>query len=301
MDFQKTLNQEIRCFSVGVHSGRKVGMTIRPAGTDEGIVFVRKDIPNSDRISASVHNVTDTTLATTLGANGTKVLTVEHLMSAFNGMGVDNALVEVDTFEVPIMDGSALPFVSLLRESGLRTQDKTKKYLVIRKPISISDGESTAMFKPSAHFEITYKIDFNHPAVGQQSYHVVLSNGAYEREICGARTFGFLRDVEYLQAKGLALGGSLNNAIVLDNEKVINKEGLRCPNEFVKHKILDAVGDLYLLGMPIIGHFVAYKSGHKLNVQLLKELLTKEDCWEILSHEDFRKETSKAPSAVVSA
>ncbi|MCX5835123.1 MAG: UDP-3-O-acyl-N-acetylglucosamine deacetylase [Deltaproteobacteria bacterium] len=301
MDPQKTLNQEIRCFSVGLHSGRKVGMTIRPAGVDEGIVFVRKDLPQSNRISASVHNVADTTLATTLGTNGTRVLTVEHLLSAFNGMGVDNALVEVDTFEVPIMDGSAFPFVSLIRDSGLKSQDKAKKYLVIRKPISISDGECTAMFKPSPRFEITYKIDFNHPVVGRQSYHVVLSNGAYEREICAARTFGFLRDVEYLQAKGLALGGSLSNAVVLDDEKVINKEGLRCPDEFVKHKILDAIGDLYLIGTPIIGHFVAYKSGHKLNIQLLKELQVNEDCWDMLNHEDFKKEMAKTQSAAISA
>jgi UDP-3-O-[3-hydroxymyristoyl] N-acetylglucosamine deacetylase len=301
MDLQKTLNQEIRCYSVGLHSGRKVGMTIRPAGVDEGIVFVRKDLPQSNRISASVHNVADTTLATTLGTNGTRVLTVEHLLSAFNGMGVDNALVEVDTFEVPIMDGSALPFVSLIRDSGLKSQNKAKKYLVIRKPISISDGECTAMFNPSPRFEITYKIDFNHPAVGRQSYHVVLSNGAYEREICAARTFGFLRDVEYLQAKGLALGGSLGNAVVLDDEKVINKEGLRCPDEFVKHKILDAIGDLYLIGTPIIGHFVAYKAGHKLNIQLLKELQANEDCWDMLSHEDFRKEITETKPAAISA
>jgi UDP-3-O-[3-hydroxymyristoyl] N-acetylglucosamine deacetylase len=301
MDLQKTLKQEIRCFSVGLHSGRKVGMTIRPAGIDEGIVFVRKDLQQSNRISASVHNVADTTLATTLGTNGTRVLTVEHLLSAFNGMGVDNALVEVDTFEVPIMDGSALPFVSSIRDSGLKNQNKAKKYLVIRKPISISDGECTAMFKPSPRFEITYKIDFNHPAVGRQSYHVVLSNGAYEREICAARTFGFLRDVEYLQAKGLALGGSLSNAVVLDDEKVINKEGLRCPDEFVKHKILDAIGDLYLIGTPIIGHFVAYKSGHKLNIQLLKELQANEDCWDVLSHEDFKKEMAETQAAAISA
>ncbi|HOD35272.1 MAG TPA: UDP-3-O-acyl-N-acetylglucosamine deacetylase [Syntrophales bacterium] len=300
MKFQTTLNREIRCFSVGLHSGRKVGMTIRPSGVDGGIVFVRKDLPQSDRISASVHNVTDTTLATTLGTNGTRVLTVEHLMSAFHGMGVDNALVEVDTFEVPIMDGSALPFVNLIAESGLKSQNKARKYLVIRKPVSVSDGESTAMFKPSARFEITYRIDFEHPAVGGQSYHVALSNGNYEREICAARTFGFLRDVEYLQAKGLALGGSLNNAVVLDDEKVINKEGLRCPDEFVKHKILDAIGDLYLIGVPIIGHFVAYKSGHKLNIQLLRELLAKVDCWEMLNHEDLRKGLTESKPAAVS-
>jgi UDP-3-O-[3-hydroxymyristoyl] N-acetylglucosamine deacetylase len=263
-------------------------MVIRPAGVDEGIVFVRGDLSGNNRIKADVHNVRDTTLATTLGLNGVTVSTVEHLMSAFSGMGVDNAVVEVDAPEVPIMDGSARPFVDLLKDVGARVQGKGKKLLVIKDKIAVSEGEGTAMLLPSADFRITYKIEFNHPAIGVQSYHMNFSDVSYEEEICAARTFGFLRDVEYLQAKGLALGGSLKNAVVLDDRRIINKDGLRFPDEFVKHKILDAIGDLSLLGIPIIGHFVAYKSGHRLNNLLLKELLIRKECWMLVN--SFSKE-----------
>jgi len=204
-------------------------------------------------------------------------------MSAFSGMGVDNAVVEVDAPEIPIMDGSARPFVDLLKDVGTEVQDKGKKVLVIKKRVSVSEGESTAMLLPAPEFKITYKIEFDHPAIGVQSYHLNCSDVSYEEEICAARTFGFLRDVEYLQAKGLALGGSLKNAVVLDDERIINKEGLRFQDEFVKHKILDAIGDLSLLGIPIIGHFVAFKSGHRLNNLLLKELMVQRDSWTMVS------------------
>jgi UDP-3-O-[3-hydroxymyristoyl] N-acetylglucosamine deacetylase len=263
-------------------------MVIRPAGVDEGIVFIRGDLSGNNRIKANVRNVRDTTLATTLGLNGVTISTVEHLMSAFSGMGVDNAVVEVDAPEVPIMDGSARPFVDLLKDVGTRVQGKGKKLLVIKDKIAVSEGEGTAMLLPSPEFRITYKIEFNHPAIGVQSYHMNFSDVSYEEEICAARTFGFLRDVEYLQAKGLALGGSLKNAVVLDDRRIINKDGLRFPDEFVKHKILDAIGDLSLLGIPIIGHFVAYKSGHRLNNLLLKELLIRKECWMLVSR--FSKE-----------
>ena len=263
-------------------------MVIRPAGVDEGIVFIRGDLSGNNRIKANVRNVRDTTLATTLGLNGVTVSTVEHLMSAFSGMGVDNAVVEVDAPEVPIMDGSARPFVDLLKDVGTRVQGKGKKLLVIKDKIAVSEGEGTAMLLPSPEFRITYKIEFNHPAIGVQSYHMNFSDVSYEEEICAARTFGFLRDVEYLQAKGLALGGSLKNAVVLDDRRIINKDGLRFPDEFVKHKILDAIGDLSLLGIPIIGHFVANKSGHRLNNLLLKELLIRKECWMLVSR--FSKE-----------
>ena len=288
MFLQRTVKHDIACRSIGLHSGRKVGMVIRPAGVDEGIVFVRGDLSGNNRIKADVNNVRDTTLATTLGLNGVMVSTVEHLMSAFSGMGVDNAVVEVDAPEVPIMDGSARPFVDLLKDVGTRVQGKGKKLLVIKDKIAVSEGEGTAMLLPSPEFRITYKIEFNHPAIGVQSYHMNFSDVSYEEEICAARTFGFLRDVEYLQAKGLALGGSLKNAVVLDDRRIINKDGLRFPDEFVKHKILDAIGDLSLLGIPIIGHFVAYKSGHRLNNLLLKELLIRKECWMLVSR--FSKE-----------
>jgi UDP-3-O-[3-hydroxymyristoyl] N-acetylglucosamine deacetylase len=288
MFFQRTVKNEIACRSIGLHSGRKVGIVIRPAGVDEGIVFVRGDMRGNNRIKANVHNVRDTTLATTLGLNGVTVSTVEHLMSAFSGMGVDNAVVEVDAPEVPIMDGSSRPFVDLLKDVGTVVQGKGKKLLLIKDKIAVSGSEGTAMFLPSPEFRITYKIEFEHPAIGAQSYHMKFSDVSYEKEICAARTFGFLRDVEYLQAKGLALGGSLKNAVVLDEQRIINKDGLRFPDEFVKHKILDAIGDLSLLGIPIIGHFVACKSGHRLNNLLLKELMIRKECWTLVSR--FSKE-----------
>jgi UDP-3-O-[3-hydroxymyristoyl] N-acetylglucosamine deacetylase len=283
---QRTIKQEINCRNIGLHSGRKVGMTIKPAGVDEGIVFIRRDLPDKVSIKADFQNVRDTILATTVGLNGASVSTVEHLLSAFCGMGVDNAVVEVDAPEIPIMDGSALPFVKLLKDVGTEIQNKCKKLLVVMKPVSVTDGDGKAMFLPSREFKITYEIDFEHPIIGRQAYHMTFSDVIYEKDICAARTFGFLKDVEYLQAKGLALGGSLKNAVVLDDQKVINKEGLRCDDEFVKHKILDAIGDLSLLGMPIIGHFIAYKSGHRLNNLLLKELMAHKECWKIVHHVD---------------
>ena len=266
MHLQRTLKKEINCFSVGLHTGRKVNMKIKPAPVDTGIIFVRTDLADAQPIHANYNNVCDTTLATTLGVNGVTVSTVEHLLSAFSGMGVDNAIIELDSFEVPVMDGSALPFVNMLKEVGTHVQKKNKKMLIIKKPVSVNDGDASAMFVPADEFKITYEIDFKHPVIGKQSYRMTFSDEKYEKEICAAQTFGFLKDLEFLQAKGLALGGSLKNAIVLDDNKIINKEGLRIENVFVKHKILDAIGDLFLLGMPIIGHFIAYKSGHRLNL-----------------------------------
>jgi UDP-3-O-[3-hydroxymyristoyl] N-acetylglucosamine deacetylase len=283
MNLQRTLKKEINCSSVGLHTGRKVNMKIKPASVDTGIIFIRKDLPDAEPIHANYNNVCDTTLATTLGSNGVTVSTVEHLLSAFSGMGVDNAIIELDSFEVPVMDGSALPFVNMLKEVGTHVQEKNKKLLIIKKPVSVTEGDASAVLLPAEEFKITYEIDFKHPFIGKQSYSMTFSDEKYEKEICAAQTFGFLKDLEFLQAKGLALGGSLKNVIVLDDKKIINKEGLRIPDVFVKHKILDAIGDLFLLGMPIIGHFIAYKSGHRLNNLLLKELMRKKDCWEIVS------------------
>jgi len=287
---QKTIGDEIHCQSVGLHSGRKIHMTVKPAGVDEGIIFYRKDLPESEGIKAEPTNVFDTTLATTLGMNGAKISTVEHLLSAFFGTGVDNAIVETDSFEIPIMDGSSLPFVNFLKDVGIKSQGKSKKFVVIKEPVSVSDNEGRAALLPSPEFKITYDIEFGHPLIGKQSYNMVFSHETYEKSICAARTFGFLQEVEYLQARGLALGGSLSNAIVLDDEKVINKDGLRFSDEFVKHKILDAIGDLSLLGMPIIGHFVAYKSGHKLNNLLLRKLLEHRECWDMVHYFNGKQE-----------
>lgn len=282
MSLQRTIKSQIECRDIGLHSGKKISMTIKPAAVDEGIVFVRRNGNGGSRIKADITNVSNTTLATTIGNNGTTVSTIEHLMSAFRGMGIDNAVVELDAAEVPIMDGSALPFVKLLNNAGTKVQGKLRKRLVVKKPVSVSNGTATVTILPSPDFQITYKIDFDHPLIGEQSYHMVFSKEIYEQEICAARTFNFLKNVEFLQAKGLGLGGSLKNAIILNEEKIINKEGLRCPDEFVKHKILDAIGDLSLIGMPILGHFIAYKSGHTLHNALLKELLSRKDSWQIV-------------------
>lgn len=256
-------------------------MTIRPADVDEGITFRRNDLSGDNIIRATPSNVSDTTLATTLGLNGVRISTVEHLLSAFFGLGIDNALVETDSFEIPIMDGSAQPFVDLLKEAGIQEQDRERQFIIITKSLTVTDGAASVSLHPSPHFEITCSIDFDHLAVGRQSHNLIFSPDTYERNISPARTFGFLHEVEYLQARGLALGGSLKNAVVLNGTKVINKEGLRFPDEFVKHKILDALGDLSLLGLPIQGHLVAHRSGHKLNNLLLRTLMSRPDCWEL--------------------
>jgi len=289
MNLQRTLKKEILCSSIGLHTGRKVNMKVKPAAADTGIIFVRKDLPDAGPIPADFKMVCDTMLATTLGYGGVTVSTVEHLLSACSGMGLDNAIVELDSFEVPIMDGSARPFVNMFKAAGTRPQGKSKKMLVIKKPVSVKEGTGSAMLLPSREFKITYEIDFVNRVIGRQAFSFVFTDKNYEDLICHARTFGFLKEVEFMQAKGLGLGGSLDNAIVLDDEKIINKEGLRMPDEFVKHKILDAIGDLFLLGMPIIGHFVAYKSGHRLNNLLLRELVHQEDSWEIITDYDQRQ------------
>ena len=300
MNLQRTIKKEINCFSIGLHTGRKVNMKIKPAPADTGIVFIRKDLPEAEPIYARYDNVCDTTLATTLGSNGITVSTVEHLLSAFSGMGVDNAVIELDSFEVPVMDGSALPFVNMLKEVGTHVQKKHKKMLVVKKSVCVNAGDAKAQLLPSEQFKITYEIDFKHPVIGVQSYSMTFSDEEYEKNICAAQTFGFLKDLEFLQARGLALGGSLKNASVLDDQKIINKEGQRIPDVFVKHKILDAIGDLFLLGMPIIGHFVAYKSGHRLNNLLLRELISRRDCWEIVTDvnkaENLKSHPFKIPS-----
>ncbi len=298
MHLQRTLKKEILCSSIGLHTGRKVNMKIKPAPADTGIIFIRKDLPQARPIPADYKMVCDTTLATSLGYDGVSVSTVEHILSAFSGMGLDNAVIELDSFEVPIMDGSALPFVNMLKKVGTKTQGVSKKMLIIKKPVSVKEGEGVATLLPSDEFKITYDIDFAHRAIGRQSYSIIFSDRNYEADICSARTFGFLKEVEFLQAKGLGLGGSLDNVIILDDERIINKDGLRTPDEFVKHKILDAIGDLFLLGMPIIGHFVAYKSGHRLNNLLLRELMRQENSWEIITEYD-QKQSTEFPSCKI--
>jgi UDP-3-O-[3-hydroxymyristoyl] N-acetylglucosamine deacetylase len=257
-------------------------MRIHPAPEDHGIVFVRTDIGKRVGIPARMENVVDTTLATTLGKDGIVVSTVEHFLSACMGMGVDNALVELDGPEVPIMDGSAAPFVYLLRSAGTRRQSRSKNFLVIKRPVRIEVGNKMAALYPARELRVTFTIHFRHHLIHDQSFDFVFSDRTFDREISKARTFGFLHDVEEMRSRGYALGGSLENAVVLDEFRVLNEEGLRYTDEFVRHKILDSLGDLSLLGMPVVGHFVAHRSGHTLNHRLIKNMLALKKRWAIL-------------------
>ncbi len=294
MHRQRTLNKGVACKGMGLHSGRVIHMRIHPAPEDHGIVFLRTDTTPRVRIPARLDHVVDTTLATTLGKDGVVVSTVEHFLSACAGMGLDNALVELDGPEVPIMDGSAAPFVYLLRSAGTRQQGRLKRFLVIRRPFHLKEGDKKASFYPSKELRISFTIRFKHPLIHEQTLSFAFSDRSYDREISRARTFGFLREVEALKSQGYALGGSLDNAIVLDEFRVLNEEGLRFQDEFVRHKILDSLGDFSLLGMPLIGHFAAHKSGHTLNHRLLKELLNQSKHWKIVEFPSVQ-EAMKAP------
>ena len=284
MDYrQRTIKDETSCTGIGLHSGHPVNLTIKPGPADTGITFIRKDLPSRPEIKAAFENVVDTTLSTTLGSNGFRVSTVEHLMAALFGLGIDNARVEVDGPEVPIMDGSAAPFIFLLRSAGIREQKSPKRFVVINRPFEIREGARSVRINPSKELKITYAIGFNHPLLRDQSFELRFSGKDFVKEISRARTFGFLRDIQTLRENGLALGGSLDNAIVIDDFRILNEDGLRYKDEFVRHKILDFLGDLAILGCPVIGHFVVNKSGHALNHQLLKKLIHSEKTWEDLA------------------
>jgi UDP-3-O-[3-hydroxymyristoyl] N-acetylglucosamine deacetylase len=279
---QRTVANEIGCTGVGLHTGKKVTIIIKPLPPNSGIRFWRSDLVDCPYIPACLDNVVDTRLATTIGRNGHIVSTVEHLMSAFAGMGIDNALVKLDGPEIPIMDGSAGPFMYLLRNVGISLQDEVKKFFLIRKPFSLRFGDKNISVYPCPELKITYAIDFDHPLLCKQRYVLHFSSFAFMKEISRARTFGFLKDVETLKNTGFAQGGSLGNAIVLDDFRVLNSDGLRYEDEFVRHKILDLIGDLHLMGMPIIGHFVINKSGHTLNHIFLTELRKRKKCWKVV-------------------
>jgi UDP-3-O-[3-hydroxymyristoyl] N-acetylglucosamine deacetylase len=283
MLYQTTLRKPILCSGIGLHSGLATHMTIRPADPDTGIVFIRRDLEKKIRIRAHIDNVIDATLATTIGQEGAKVSTVEHLMAAFAGVGVDNAEVELDAPEVPIMDGSSEPFNALLKNAGIQVQDKPKKFVIIKHPVTVIDGDRQATLLPSSDFKLSYTIDFRHPLISNQFYLIQISNGNFEREICRARTFGFLREYETLKARGFARGGSLENAVVVGDSGVLNEGGLRFADEFVRHKILDSIGDLWLLGAQVIGHFIGYKSGHTLNHKLIHKLLSNKEWFDLQS------------------
>jgi len=292
---QRTLKNTIRATGVGLHTGEKVYLTLRPAPADTGIIFRRVDLPVPVEISARPENVGDTTLSTTLVDGDVRVSTVEHLLSALAGLGIDNAYIDLSAAEVPIMDGSAGPFVFLVQSAGIEEQNAPKRFIRIKKPVIVEDGDKWARFEPFDGFKVSFKIEFEHPAIknrGQEA-EVDFSTTSFVKEVSRARTFGFMRDIEYLRSQNLALGGSLDNAIVLDEYRVLNEDGLRYDDEFVKHKVLDAIGDLYLLGRSLIGAYRGYKSGHGLNNQLLRELMRQEDAWELVTFE----ESTNAPIA----
>lgn len=281
--YQQTINTPIRCDGIGLHTGRRVNLTLKPAEPDYGIRFVRVDLPGMPVIEAKNSQVVDTRLATSLGLNGYRIYTVEHLLSALAGVGIDNASIEIDSSEVPIMDGSAAHFTSLLQGVGFKAQENRKKFLRIKKPITIRERDKYIHLSPCKEFKISYTIEFDHPILQRQSYTLVVKNKTFIEEISRARTFGFLKDVETLKQNGFAKGGSLENAVVIDTKGVLNEEGLRYEDEFVRHKILDLIGDLSLVGKPILGHITAYKSGHSLNFALIKKLLSEKDNYEITS------------------
>ncbi len=280
---QRTLSEPVRFRGIGLHSGAQVNLSLLPAPVNHGIVFVRTDTPRPVAIPALAEHVVDTSLATTLGKDGVRVGTVEHLMSALAGMGVDNARVELDGPEVPIMDGSAAPFAALISEAGVREQEEPRRLLVIRKPITVMDGDKEASLSPASRFRVSCSIDFKHPLITEQSFEMEFSDRCFAREISRARTFGFLRDVEMLKKMGLARGGTLENAIVVDEFSILNPEGLRFPDEFVRHKILDAIGDVSLFGRPVVGHLKVFKTGHALNHKLVQKVLADPSSYELVS------------------
>lgn len=278
----------VKTTGVGLHSGNKVTLSIMPAPVNSGIVLVRTDLSPAVAIPAKAEQVRETTMCTALvNDEGIRISTIEHLFAALAGLGIDNAVIEVDAPEIPIMDGSASPFVFLLQSAGIKEQAAPKKYLKIKRPVRVEDDDKWAELKPFKGFRVNFKIDFAHPEIARSQQHVVMdfSTSAFVKDISRARTFGFMRDIEYLRANNLALGGSMENAVVLDEYRVLNPDGLRYEDEFVKHKILDAFGDLYVAGHAILGEFTAYKTGHALNNQLVRALLAQQDAWELVSFE----------------
>ncbi|MES1980059.1 MAG: UDP-3-O-acyl-N-acetylglucosamine deacetylase [Pseudomonadota bacterium] len=292
---QRTLKSLTKAVGVGLHSGQRVELTLRPAAPDTGIVFRRVDLPQPVDIPISALAVTDTRLASTISTGHAKVHTVEHLMSACAGLGIDNLYVDITAEEVPILDGSASSFVFLLQSAGIALQDAPKRFVRVIKPVEVREGEGAstkwARLTPYDGYKLSFEIDFDHPAVDSTGQRVEfdMGTGSYTRDIARARTFGFTKDVEMMRANGLALGGGLDNAIVMDDYKVLNSDGLRYNDEFVKHKILDAMGDLHLLGKPLLAAYSAFRSGHAMNNKLLRELLSRSDAYEIVTFEDEKR------------
>ncbi|MBI5588469.1 MAG: UDP-3-O-acyl-N-acetylglucosamine deacetylase [Deltaproteobacteria bacterium] len=292
---QQTLRNVIEFSGIGLHTGCAVNMRILPSAEDTGIAFIRKDIPGSPAIKAESSNVVATSYATSLGAKGVTVSTVEHILSAFYGLGVDNAVVELDGPEVPIMDGSASHFIDMIESAGLTWLSAPRKYIVITRPIKVADRDKYVLLLPAeeAEFSIDYSIDFSHPFLTKQSFSKLFSREVFRQEVGSARTFGFLKDLEMLRANGLAKGASLNNAVAIGDTSIINEDGLRYPDEFVRHKVLDMMGDISLLGAPVIGHLIAHRAGHGLNHRLVNEILKRPGRWHMT--DTLVKESSVEP------
>jgi UDP-3-O-[3-hydroxymyristoyl] N-acetylglucosamine deacetylase len=286
---QRTLSNSIRASGVGLHSGEKVNMTLRPAAKDTGIIFRRLDIEPIQQIPALAKSVIDTMMGTTIAKKNASVMTVEHILAAFAGLGIDNALIDLDGPEVPIMDGSSASFIFLIESAGIEEQNASKKFLRIKKNIRVEDGEKFAEFKPYNGYRISFEIDFDHPMIKSKltKLSVDFSTLTFLKEISRARTFGFLKEIETLRSKNLALGGSLDNAIVFDDYRILNQDGLRYQDELVRHKILDVVGDLYLMGHILVGEFNGYKSGHELNNKLILKLYTDQTAWEEIEESEI--------------
>ncbi len=277
---QRTLAKAVSCSGIGVHSGKNVNLTLKPAPVNYGIKFIRTDLPDNPSIPACFSMVVDTSLATVIGHNGFIVSTIEHLMAAFAGLSIDNVSVELDSYEMPIMDGSAEPFTRLLKEAGIEELNASRYYFVVKEPIELKQNGKSVGVYPAQDLKITCTIEYDHPLINKQTFSTNITERVFEKEICGARTFGFLHEIEYLRQYGFAKGGSLDNVVVIDNGSILNQDGLRFPDEFVRHKLLDCIGDFSLLGLPILGHIVLNKSGHAFNHAFIEKFFSDKESWE---------------------
>ncbi len=295
---QRTLAKTVSCEGVGVHSGIMVRLTLKPAPFNHGIKFVRTDLPDSPAINALFKMVVDTSLATVIGQDGVIVSTIEHLMASFTGLSIDNAIVELDGYEMPIMDGSARVFTEMILDAGIKILDAPRSFFVITNPLVLQEGDKYVKAKPYDSFRLNCIIDFNHPLIGQQAFDFHFSEETFAKEISGARTFGFYQDIEHLKQFGLAKGATLDTGIAIDKSEIMNKEGLRYKDEFVRHKLLDCIGDFSLIGMPILGHFETFKSGHAFNYAFLEELFARKDCWETRTFDEELSRASDSPKSL---
>lgn len=295
MRLQQTLANSVSCTGVGLHSGQPATLTLRPAPPDTGIVFVNRNGQGGASLAASVEHLVATELCTAISGNGVQVKTIEHILAALAGLNVDNAYVEVDADEAPVMDGSSAPFVRMIRSAGIIPQNLSQSFLKLTRPLEVVDGSKRIRIEPSATPRITYSIQYDHPLIQTQAYSYEYSTGAFESEIAEARTFGFLQEVEALWARGLGRGGNLDNTVVLSKDGVLNESGLRFANEFVRHKVLDLIGDFSLLGLPFIGHLIADRSGHALHTRLVKQILDNPDCWVLLNADHSASQSHPLP------